>query len=216
MAGETPVDVNVSVRGLVDSDMGTPLREFKGKLDSYYPETRQFGTVVVLNYKDVEVIKAIEPYNFPIATLAIKLSNRKKSGWGIFGDSLALLLPPDQDIKDCVGKVMRLRMMEEGFEYGQDRNTGEKMIGYPWQVKELEGTSTSVGGAIQSTKDIAKSLLIGKTRAEFNKAAYSHPEIRKDVPLQRSITDKSFINALVQLGEVVEDENGVFQAGKKA
>jgi len=203
-------DEVVSVHGLVDSEFGTPLREFTGTLDSYYPEERQFGTVVVLNFKDVEVIRAAEPYNFPIATLAIKLSNKKRSGWGIYADSLAAVLPADQDIKDCVGKRLKLEM-EEGHVYGQDRVTGDDLVGNPWKVKELEGGAVAVGAAIPTAKDRAKELLIGKTRAEFNKAAYADPLIRKDTALQRAITDKSFVNSLVQLGEVVEDENGVFQ-----
>ena len=215
-----PDDI-VSVRGLVDSEFGTPLRRFYGVLDSYYPEEQKFGTVVVLHFKDVEVADfedgrpgSVEPYNFPIATISIKLSNKKKSGWGVFGDSLAELLPPDQDIKDCVGKRMGL-FMEEGHVYGQDRQTGDDLVGNPWHAFELEGRAVSPSGAAMPTaKDRAKELLTekgGKTRAEFNKAAYADPLIRKDTALQRSITDKSFINSLVQLGEVAEDENGVFQ-----
>jgi len=202
-------DELVSVRGLTDSEFGTPLREFSGVLDNYYPEDRQFGTVVVLNFKEIEVIRTVEPYNFPIATISIKLSNKKRSGWGIFADSLAELLPEDQDIKDCVGKRMTLEM-EEGHVYGQDRTTGDDMVGNPWHAKALEG-ATATGASVPTAKDRAEELLIGKTRAEFNKAAYADPLIRKDTALQRAITDKSFINSLVQLGEIVEDENGVFQ-----
>ena len=205
-----PDDI-VSVRGLVDSEFGTPLREFKGRLQEYYPEESQFGTQVVLNFTDVEAIRTVEPYVFPIASIRIKLSNKKRSGWGIFGDSLAELLQPDLDIKDCINKMMHLEM-EEGHIYGQDRNTGEDLVGNPWKVVELEGAVAGAGGvALPTAADRAKELLIGKTRAEFNKAAYADPIIRKDTALQRAITDKSFINSLVQLKEIVEDENGVFQ-----
>ncbi len=204
-------DELISVRKLVDSDYGTPLRHFKGVLKEYAPEDKTFGTFVNFNFTDVEVIHSVEPYNFPIATISIKLSNKKKSGFGIFGDSLAVLLPDDQDLKDCVGKVMTLKM-EEGHVYGKDRNTGEDMVGNPWSVIELEGAAAPAEGvALQSAADRAKELLIGKTRADFNKAAYADPIIRKDTGLQRSITDKSFINSLVQLGKVHEDENGVFK-----
>jgi len=168
--------------------------------------------MVVLHFTDIEVTRSAEPYNFPTATLSIKLSNKKRSGWGIFGDSLAELLPEDQDVKDCVGKMMHLDM-EEGHVYGQDRNTGEDLVGNPWKVVELEGVVAGKAGvAIPTAKDRAKELLVGKTRAEFNKAAYADPIIRKDTSLQRAITDKSFITSLVQLGEVEEDENGVFRA----
>lgn len=202
-------DKLVSVRGLVDSEFGTPLREFKGRLKEYYPEERQYGTVVVLNFTDVEVILSVEPYEFPIATLAIKLSNKRRSGWGIFGDSMAEFLAPDQDIKDCVSKMMHL-VMEEGHVYGQDRTTGEDLVGNPWKVAGIEGVSIP-GLSLPSAKDRAKELLVGKNRADFNKVAYSDPIIRNDPALQRAITDKSFINSLIQLGEVIEDENGVFK-----
>lgn len=199
----------ITVRGLKDSEFGTPLRDFSGTLDSYYPDDRQFGTFVVLNFKDLEVKRSIEPYNFPIATLSIKLSDKKNSAWGIFGESLAPFLKEDEDFKDCIGRRMGLKM-EEGHVYGKDRSSGEDMVGNPWKVYELEGAAAA-GVTLPTAKDRAKELLIGKTRAEFNKAAYADPLIRKDTGLQRSITDKSFINSLAQLGEIVEDENGVFQ-----
>ena len=200
----------VSVRGLIDSDFGTPLRRFYGVLDSFYPEDRQYGTMVILNFKDVEVVESAEPYNFPTATCAIKLSNKKRSAWGIFAESLAELLSDGQDIKDCIGKKLGL-FMEEGHIYGEDRITGEDMVGNPWHVFEAEGV-TARAEAVGSAKDRAKELLIGKTRAEFNKAAYADTLIRKDTALQRAITDKSFITSLIQLGEIEEDENGVFVA----
>lgn len=198
----------VTIRGLVDSEFGTPLRKFVGTLDSYYPEERKFGDVVVLNFRDVEVLKSIEPYNFPIAQIAIKLSNKKNSAWGVFGESLAQFLSETEDIGDCVGKKIGLEM-EEGHKYGADRATGQDMLGNPWKVYEVEGAVASSEVA-ESAADRALSLLIGKTRADFNKAAYADPLIRKDVALQKAITDKSFINAQLQLGTVVEDGEGVF------
>lgn len=206
MAGEKDL---ISVRGLRDSEFGTPLRDFSGVLDSYYPDDRKFGTFVVLSFKDVEVIKSDEPYNFPIAQVAIKLSGTKNSAWGIFAESLAVFLKEEEDFKDCVGRRMGLRM-EIGHVYGKDRESQEDMVGNPWTVYELEGAAAS-GIVLPTAADRALELLIGKTRAEFNKAAYADPIIRKDTALQRAITDKSFINSQLQLGKVVEDENGVFQ-----
>jgi len=198
----------ISVRGLQDSEYGgTPLRKFRGILDSYNPDDRKFGTFIVLNFKDLSDVEAVEPYNFPIAQIAIKYSNKKNSAWGVFGDSLALLLPDDEDIKDTVGKRYGMEM-EIGHIYGQDKE-GKDMLGNPWKVFELEG---AVAGEKKVTaKDEALRLLIGRTRAEFNKEAYADPIIRKDTALQRAITDKSFVNSLLQLGTVEEDENGIFR-----
>jgi len=200
----------ISVRNLVDQDFGTPLREFKGTLDGYNPEERQFGTFVVLNFKDIEVIESVEPYEFPTAIISIKHSNKKRSGWGILSDSLAQFLASDEDIKDAIGKEWHLKM-KVGHIYGQDRNTKEDMVGNPWQCIGIDGAGAAGGaGSLPTGKARAIELLIGKTRAEFNKVAYADPIIRKDPELQRSITNKSFIAAILLSGEMVEDENGVF------
>ena len=198
----------ISVRGLEDSEFGTPLRKFRGILDSYNPDDRKFGTVIVLNFKEVAVLESAEPYNFPIAQVAIKYSNKKNSAWGVFGDSLASFLPGEEDIKDTLGRMYGMEM-ELGHVYGTDRKTGEDMTGNPWKVFELEGAVA--GEKKVSAKDEALRILIGKTRAEFNKEAYANPIIRKDTALQRAITDKSFVNSLLQLGTVEEDENGIFR-----
>lgn len=197
----------ISIRNLVSGDIGTPLRKLTGVLDGYAPEDRKYASYIVLNFTDVEVLESSEPYNFLTAQIAIKVSNRKSSGWGVFSDSLALLLSEDEDIKDCIGKRFGMEM-EIGHVYGQDRQTGEDMLGNPWKVYELEGAV--VGVESTTAMDKAKELLDGKTKAEFNKAAYADPVIRKDTELQRAITDKSFINSLTQLEEFTEDENGVF------
>lgn len=202
----------ISVRKqLTEGGTQTPLRKFYGVLKEYYPD-EQFGkTRVIFNSIDVEVLEVAEGevYNFPTATISIPLSNAKNSGWGIFQESLAALLPDDQDLKDCIGKRLGWEM-EVGHTYREadEKKSQEAFIGNPWRVFEVEGV---VAGAASTTAmDVAKGLLDGKTRAQFNKAAYADPIIRKDTEFQRAITDKSFITAVVQQGEFTEDEDGVF------
>ncbi|KKM75575.1 hypothetical protein LCGC14_1388800, partial [marine sediment metagenome] len=72
-------------------------------------------------------------------------------------------------------------------------------------------STPATGGT--SAADHAAANLVGKNRGQFNKWAFADPLIRKDTALQRSITDKSFINSLLQLGKVFEDGDGVFQSG---
>lgn len=90
-----------------------------------------------------------------------------------------------------------------------------------WVVVGVDGATASAGGTggqvvtaapSASTADHAAANLIGKDRKTFNAWAFADPLVRKDTGLQRAITDKSFINDLIQLGKVKEDENGVFQA----
>ena len=100
----------ISVRGLVDSDFDLPVRSFDGTFANYSSEAAgNFGgSIIRLNFGDVDNVIAVSPYNFPTVSLGLWLSNKKKSGWGYFGDSLAELLPPDEDIKDCIGRKMSL------------------------------------------------------------------------------------------------------------
>ena len=66
----------VSTRGLIDAELG-PLRRFTGILDSMPTEKQTFGegesaretTRISLNFKDIDVKEAVEPYHFPIVTL---------------------------------------------------------------------------------------------------------------------------------------------------
>jgi hypothetical protein len=229
-------DELVSLRGLVNSDFDNPLRKFTGEFDSYTtaPASGYAGTRIDLNFKNLDNIVAVSPYNFPTAVINVGLSNKNKSKWGYLANSLAKMLPPDEDIKDCVGKTMTLVYCDgqEGrpapvLIWSKEADPAEfpdKMMPTPvWIVESIEGVETpaapskvgkeakSSGATAETAADWAEKNLIGKTRALFNKWAFADPKVRKDTVLQRSISDKSFVNSLVQLGRVVEDEDGVFQ-----
>lgn len=217
----------VSVRGLRDSDFENPLRKFTGTFDGYekMKATGYEGYRIDLNFKDIDNVTVAKGfvYNFPTATINLPESNKHKSRWGYFGDSLAKLMLPDEDIKEQKGKVMTLVFCDgqDGRPepkpiWNRDADPAEfpdKMVPTPvWIVVEIEGAvSTSGGVAVVSTAEWAEQNLIGKTRAQFNKWAFGDPTVRKDTPFQRLISDKSFINSLLQLSRVVEDENGIFQ-----
>ena len=213
----------ISVRGLVDSDYGTPLRKFTGVLDSYSDEPAKGyeGTRVNLNFKELEVAQSVEPYNLPIFVLNIGLSNRKKSRWGYLGTSLTELIPDEEDLKHQIGRRMGLVFCD-----GQEGRPAPKLIWrrdadreeYPtgevptpvWVVFEVEGvTAGETSGAISATEQ-AKRLLDGKPLSEFNAAAYADLSIRKNPDLQRSITDKNFVKAMLATGEFTKDSNGIY------
>lgn len=205
-----------STRGLVDGGGGTPLRDFWGDLKSIYPETDPYGDKNVLNFADIEVIESTEPYNFPTATIRIKISNKKDSSWGVFGGSVNVFLEPDEDVADLVDKRLHMQM-QVGYEFGGKDKEGKPFVGNPWKVVEIDGVSAAGADAsVSSSVTKAKALLSGKTRAEFNKAALADTAIRKDAELQRSIVDKSFIKAMLDTGEYIEDENGVFAVNAPA
>ena len=214
--------LGISIRGLTEGG-GTPLRDFRGTLDSFAsePATGYDGTRINLNFREVEVIASTEPYNFPTAVLNIGQNNKKKSKWGYFAESMAELIDQDEDIDQQVGKSMRLVMCD-----GQDGRPAGKPIWqkdadrekYPngevpsavWTVTEVEGKVA--GGSHTTPEERARMLLDGKTLPEFNKAAYADPIIRQESAkdLQRSITDKSFITALLTTKEFTKDAAGVY------
>ncbi len=91
-------EASPTTRGLIDADLG-PLRRFTGILDSMPTEKRVYkkdpndeaevgkvSTRVSLNFKDIDVKEAIEPYHFPTYTINLTQSNRKKSRWGVLSE----------------------------------------------------------------------------------------------------------------------------------
>ncbi|KKM75274.1 hypothetical protein LCGC14_1391820 [marine sediment metagenome] len=212
----------VTTRNLIDSDVG-PLRRVTGILDSIPTDRQTYGqgetakesTRISINLKELEVLEAIEPYHFPIYTASMTLSNRKKSRWGVFGQSLndildsqysaeqldptnpAYLKPSDRmDIKDCIGKRVGIVMADgEGgrparvmlFDGRAEGGKGADVPTATWMVYSVEGVGVA-GGQGQSAADLAASLLDGKTLADFNAAALANPVIRADTALLQSIS----------------------------
>lgn len=214
-----------SVRGLVDSDIG-PLRRFTGVLDSAPGEEQTWNEGTPnerksirrsLNFRDLEVIEAIEPYQFPIYTVQLSESNRKKSRWGVFGTTLTDILdmqyteaqldpsspeyvkPSDRmDLKDCVGKRLGLVMAdnEDGRPPKHDLFDGrardeEHPTGQDVPTPAWEVYMVEgigvAGGGGRSPLDEAMGVLDGKTVAQFNDAALANELIRSDVSLLASI-----------------------------
>lgn len=91
----------LTTRGLIDTDLG-PLRRFTGILDSMPTEKRTYGEGeaaresirIRMNFRDIDVKEAVEPYHFPTYTIVTTQSNRKKSRWGVISEGT----PKDRSI----------------------------------------------------------------------------------------------------------------------
>lgn len=238
-------DNPITTRNLIDADVG-PLRRFTGVLDSMPTEERTYGegesaratTRISLNYKEIEVLEALEPYHFPIFTISIGQSNRKKSRWGVFGTSLNEILdqqytaeqldpaspnyikPSDRmDINDCLGKRMGL-VLADGAEGRPappllyDGRAEEDRLTPAWTTYMIEGLGVT-GGQGKTPLDAAMEKLDGKTLADFNQAALADPLIRGDATLLQSISlpvsaPNSFANTMIASGQFTKDDQEIY------
>src|SRR4030042_7197235 len=212
---EEAVNSLVSVRNLTEGGARTPLRKFRGKFAGFDIEQSYGKDRVNLKFSGVAPIESTEPYNFPTAVIGIKLSNRKNSGWGVFSDSLTPFLSEDEDIGSVEGLDF-LMEMEKDHVFRKARPEAEEMKGDVWRVIEVEGReaqtavkTAEVAGDSPAEAE-AKKLLDGSSLADFNKAAYSSPIIKKDVAFQKAITDKSFVKSMIALKLFDVDKNGVY------
>lgn len=201
----------ISIRGLTDGG-DIPVTKFKGTLAEIVPDTNQYGTYASLNFQIIDVLASDSPYELPIAPIRIKVSNRKKSKWGIFSQSLARFLPDDEDVKDCIGKEMVLEKTDGHMLYSRDANEGAggDIPMKAWEVVEFEGGVAEGEGSGGTAKDKAMELLDGATISEFNKAALADSKIRKDADLVKAITNRSFITGMLEAGIFSKDVNDVY------
>ena len=216
---------DVTIRGLQESGQrqGYPLVRFSGTLDSYYDEEDKWATTQVhLQFADLDVEEAVEPYPFPITEFTIKYSNYKNSGWGIFAESLAKCIGEDEDLPDLVGRKVtmgytpghdlgfkdnnwQVDVDDEGNAINEDERPN--VIIDAWEVLGVDGVSAASG----TVEDVLAGLLDGKTRVEFNRAAMTDPTVKAQGAgfIKAQITSKAFINEALSSGAFVE-EDGVF------
>ena len=211
----------ISTRGLTSGGLGTVLRKFKGTLVDYIPEERDVpnsspprkSVSVKLQFKDIEVMAATEPYAFPTVEFSIPFSKNVASRWGIFATSVNSIIPPNEDIKDQKNKVFVMeatgghKMRTKG-----ENNTWVDTEIEAWEVESIngKGKGTAAGIKVKTPQQILEDLLDGKTKADFNSAAYALPEVKNSPDLQRTITDSSLVTALVTTGKFTVDDNKVY------
>lgn len=210
------IDNQISVRNLKDSQFGTPLQDFEGTYVGFETEINaKFNkTIVVLNFKDIQVHKSTEPYPFPIAQIRINFSQSKGSAWGIFAGSLVKLLKPEQDIKDASGMHIRLQLTP-GHKFGTDKTQGSPTYGQEiirdcWEVVGVSGESAKAAdGAARALE-----LLDGKTAPEFSQVVFSDPAVKADAAVLQAILGNTFIPSMMQQGKVTKDDKNIYHVVK--
>ena len=201
-------DALVSFRNFETPVPRNPLRDFKGTFEKYRTETRTFrdggtGLYVVLDFTDVQVIEAAEPYDFPIATLDFPYSRRRTSRWTILGDSATKLVKPDQDIRDMVGMRLHMKMATYDLYDGRAQKAVPQLA---WEVVGIEGAGTAQ--VKQSPEARALEILDGKTLAQFNQEVLKDPLIRTSA-IGQEVMDRTFVPRQIELMVVTVDGDGV-------
>jgi len=208
---------------LLETRERTPLQEFKGRLMEWVvaPPDQWERTYVNLQFVDVEVIKSSESYPYPVAEIAIKYSDRTRSGWGFFIRSMGEVTEQDveveedkvaelgpaphapfaEDFRDLVG--LTLHMLKRVHHYGENPETGDPMLGEVWMLVGLEGEVTEkVDATVQ-----AISLMQGLTVADWQRKALKDSNVKSDAAVMSSILNNTLLPALIEEGRVTQDED---------
>lgn len=114
-----------------------PVIAFIGRLTEMLEDTQsQYGLRIVEKFDQVQILNSPVPWPWATIDPSIKYSAKENSGWGKHIASakalgLALTAATLREAKaDLVGKMFEMRQVSET--YGEDRATGQKMVGDVW------------------------------------------------------------------------------------
>jgi len=207
----------VTWRNLTDGFQQTPLRHFKGKLESIITEMRTFQNSPTpkqyhnLNFSEIDVILSTEPYPFPIAQLSFPSSDRKKSGWGVLGQSGLKFLNENEDVSVLVNAILELQMTPGHMMW--NREAGGETARECWEIVGVErvgGVQGPSPGQTTNATETAINLLIGKNEQEWNQLVFANPIVKADSKLVAEILARTFLPALEADGIVCKDEAGIY------
>lgn len=236
------VMAQLMTRGFESGGFGTPLRHFRGKLDSITGSMVQRGNMpqpkleVIYTFSELDVIESTEPYPFPVAQISIMHSNRTKSNMGILGASIDKVVnagldanAPQSAVRNqdyLIGKMQEWKMTPGHMMWDNDKKTETPRD--CWEVVWVEGEITPVTtptGKVETSTPVAKvaitpaaqalSLLEGKTQQQWNNMVFQDPLVKGDANLISAIVNNTFIPALEAAGSVTKDGNGVYHLAKK-
>lgn len=206
----------VTWRNLTDGYQQSPLRHFKGRLDNIITEMRTFASgnkqYHNLNFSEINVIETVEPYPFPIAQLAFPSSDRKKSGWGVLGQSGLKFLAAAEDVAALQGTILELKMTPGHMMWNRD--VGSETPRECWEIvgAEREGgvATPTPGQPAANAANTAIDLLIGKTEQEWNQLVFANPIVKADSGLIAQILARTFLPSLEAADIISKDEAGIY------
>jgi hypothetical protein len=226
---------SIKMRGLQEMTGGprTPLREFIGRLVSWdarmdtNPNFERSRIMVQLNFDELQVIRAEQPYDFPTATLEIPYSGTARSQWGYFSKSAEPFTPGDvtefsQGAESLIGHQLHI-----GYEdnvnglpcmiwNGQPtvRKEEQRSVFVIKAVDGMTAGATQVNGAGQRTAaadtlDRLATLVNGLSKAAASQALMKEQFVRDSSDLVNKVISGDVYTELVTAGKI-KDEGGKF------
>ena len=208
----------------------TPLREFIGVLDSYKAEERTSTTdnskytTIDFNFKDVEVLDAVEPFPFPIAVIRIGYkppkSSRGGTKWDAFAGSLRKLSPDSPDLDPIVGMKQQWKMVEVPLRGIMKDEAGQEVVdanGKPvwgevptlcWSIVSVDGLG-SVADKDEDFNSFLIELADGKTEPEFYSAALTNSRVNERPNITQALVDRKLLATLFEMGKLTRDADGI-------
>ena len=198
---------------------GTPLRVFEGLLQDYVPTKhaaveggREYMTIV-FNFVDVVVIKSVEPYPFPIATISLPYSTSTDTRWDALASSIKKVFGSTPALEELVGKKQRWEYLPTKLRKMLEDKTWATVDDESWQLVSIEGVGEGVSGSGTTPSfDIDAhilTLLDGKTEQDFLQVFYQDPEVRKFPDLITAATNRELLPTLEKAGRIGRDPQGI-------
>lgn len=164
MTDLTPEQVlaQLQTRGFEAGGFRSPLRHFRGKLDSITGSMEQRGSMpqakleLHYNFSELEVFESTEPYPFPITQISMMHNTKDKSNAGVLGLSMGKIINAGVDenipqgdprVKNqdfLIGKVQEWKVTTGHMMWDNDKQAETPREA--WEVVSVEG----VGGTPHS------------------------------------------------------------------
>jgi len=168
MADLTPEQVlaQLQTRGF-ESGFRSPLRHFRGKLDSITGSMVQRGQMpqakleVSYNFSELEVFETTEPYPSPIAQISMMHSRRDRSNSGVLGASVGRIINAgvnenipqgDPRVKNqdfLIGKVQEWKVTPGHMMWDNDKQMETPREA--WEVVYVEGVGGTPHSGVATT-----------------------------------------------------------------
>jgi hypothetical protein len=181
---------------------------------------------VVLNFKfsDLEVLEAVEPYPFPIATITVgyapPASSRGGTKFEALAGSLRKLMPDNPDINLLKGKKQEWKMENRSLRRGLTDEEGNPLMDgnnkqlwgevptLCWTVIAIEGLG-SAKEADANFNEFLVNLADGKTEPKFYEEALQNSEVTSRPHIVDAIVKRTLLPNLKEMKLIERDAEGI-------